>query len=78
MARRRPASSRGATSGARKTRSKSPAKKPAAAAAVEVVEEAEGPGIEAGVLVITTVVLLAACLCVDALLGTYGQGLFFK
>ncbi|MEO6710131.1 MAG: hypothetical protein ABI054_03880 [Planctomycetota bacterium] len=46
---------------------------------VEVVEEKKGMGWEGGVAVFTTLVLLAACLCVDYDLGhKYAAGMFFK
>ena len=50
-----------------------------AAAEVEVVEEAEeGGGLDTGIAVITAVMLLVAILFVDAHLGQYGAGMFFK
>ena len=46
---------------------------------VEVVEEKKGMGWEGGVAVFTTLVLLAACLCVDYDLGhKFNEGMFFK
>jgi len=45
---------------------------------VEVVEEAGGGlNIDAGIAIITTVLLLAAILFVDRHLGHYGGGVFF-
>ena len=68
--------SRGKSTAGRQTKSR---KAPATASAeVEVVEEAGGPGIDAGIAVVTTLVLLAAILFVDAHLGRYGGGMFFK
>ena len=58
---------------------KAKSKKPAAptAAEVEVVEEAGGEGIDTGIVVMTSVVLLVSCLFVDYLLGTFDKGMFF-
>ncbi len=44
---------------------------------VEVVEESSGADIDTGIAVITTIVLVAAFLFVDAIRGQYGEGLFF-
>ncbi len=41
-----------------------------------VAEEAPSSGM-AGVAILTSVLLLAAILCVDAMLGRYGSGVFF-
>jgi len=69
MAKRKSAAKRGAKAPPRKSTSTE----------VEVVEEAEnGASWEAGVAVLTGVILLAACLVVDYGLGAYGEGLFFK
>ena len=69
MAKRKSAAKRGAKASPRKSTSTE----------VEVVEEAEnGASWEAGVAVLTGVILLAACLVVDYGLGAYGEGLFFK
>jgi len=47
-------------------------------AAVEVVEEKKGMGIDDGIPILTAVVLLTAFLFVDYLRGTqYGEGMFF-
>jgi hypothetical protein len=52
--------------------------KKAATSEVEVVEEKKGMGWEGGVAVITFLILIAACLCVDYDLGNkYGQGVLF-
>lgn len=71
--------SRGGRSGggaSRSTRSK--AKKSAASSAgVEVVEEKAGEGIDTGILVMTSVLLLAAILVADYARGQYGDGMFF-
>ena len=46
---------------------------------VEVVEEESGIGFEAGVAIVTTIVLLVAFLMVDYDRGkNYGEGLMFK
>jgi hypothetical protein len=63
---------------ARASRS-SKSKKPAAVAEVEVVEESAGLTIDDGIPMITTLLLVAAILVTDYVLGThYGEGLFFK
>ena len=46
---------------------------------VEVIEEADTAGLETGIVAITFVILIGACLFLDAELGQhYGKGLFFK
>ncbi len=46
---------------------------------VVVVQEKKGMGWEGGVAIITTLILIAACLCVDYDLGhKFQQGMFFK
>ena len=53
-------------------------KKAPVAAEVEVVEEAKGLGIDDGIVLTTTVVLLGACLMVDYLASKYYEaGTFF-
>ena len=48
-------------------------------AEVEVVEEKKGLGIDDGIPIMTTLVLLVAILMTDYILGSdYGAGLFFK
>lgn len=73
---RKAAGSRGA--GARSsTKSKSKKKAPVAAE-VEVVEEEGGMGIDDGIAITTTVILLAAILMVDYLMASYfGTGTLF-
>lgn len=67
-------SSRGGRSGGgRQTKSK----KPAAAAQVEVVEEEGGAGIDAGIAIMTCIMLVAAILFIDAHLARYDAGMFF-
>jgi hypothetical protein len=75
MAKRTPRAGRGAPAPARAAKTKS--KKPAASG-VEVLEEAPGMGPDAGIVIMTTVVLVAALLFVDALLGKFGSGVFFS
>lgn len=82
MARR--SSSRGRRGASKKTESKRQTravsrKKPAGGAAeAEVVEEADGMGMEGGIAVITALMLLAGCLFLDYHLGShYDAGLFF-
>jgi hypothetical protein len=44
---------------------------------VEVLEEAPGLGLDAGIAVLTSVVLLAAIVLVDMLMGRIDKGFFF-
>jgi len=74
MAKRSARGARGAKAREPKATSKKP-RRPSAE--VEVVGEAPGEGVETGILVITTLVLLAAFLYVDSLRGIYGEGMFF-
>ena len=77
MARRRSTPARGkapAAAGSRRARSKTSS---APAAQAEVVEEEGGEGMDTGVAVMTTIMLVAAFLYVDALRGGYGEGMFF-
>lgn len=54
-------------------------RKSSASAEVEVVEESGGMGIDDGIPIITTVLLIAALMMVDYAIGThYGAGFFFK
>ncbi len=59
-------------------RAKAKSKKPATAVGVEVVEDTPGMGFEAGVAIATSVILVAAILFLDKLLGQFGKGLFFS
>ncbi len=52
-------------------------RKPAATAEVEVVEEEDGGNIDTGIVMFTTLMLVAAFLMVDKLRGLYDEGLFF-
>lgn len=64
------AASRGATS-ARSRKSSAPAE-------IEVVEESRGMGIDDGIIIITTVILLTAALVIDYVAATnYGEGTLF-
>ena len=72
MARR---SSRGGKPEAREPKARS--KKKSERVSVEVVEETGGVGFEGGIAIATTVILLIALLCVDALLGKFADGMFF-
>jgi hypothetical protein len=46
---------------------------------VEVVAQKKGMGWEGALAIFTTLILIAACLCVDYDLGhKFGQGMFFK
>ncbi len=58
------------------SRKKAPAA--SAGAEVEVVEEAPGMGVDGGIAVITCIMLVVACVLLDAQLGKYGAGMFFK
>ena len=58
------------------TRTKS--RKAAAAVEVEVVEEEGGLGMEDGMLIVTSLVLLVAFFFVDYGRGAYSEGMFFK
>ena len=65
--------------GSRQMKATSRKRSPAADNQVEVVEEAEGLGMESGIAVVTAVILLVAWGFVDYALGTlYGQGWLFK
>ena len=76
MAKRR--SSGGNSSRSTKATSRRQAKPSAPAAAeIEVVEEEAGEGVETGILVITSLMLVAAILFIDKLLGMSGDGMFF-
>ena len=70
---------RGARAGAkaadRQTSTKS--KKPKTTGVVEVVEESGGSGIDAGIAIVTSLILLAAILFVDSHLARYDAGMFF-
>jgi hypothetical protein len=58
---------------------KAKSKKAAPTTEVEVVEEAAGEGIDTGIVVMTTLTLVAAILFLDKLLGSFGEpyGVFF-
>jgi len=45
-------------------------------AAAEVEDDGSSGG-ETGIVILTTALLVAALLCVDAMLGRYGAGFFF-
>jgi hypothetical protein len=55
---------------------KARSQKAAPAATVEVVEEGGGMGIDAGIAIATTVLLILAFLFMDALKGKFDAGLF--
>jgi len=69
------------------SRPRTPAKRPARSstskatprkAQVEVVEEADGGGLDAGIAIITALLLVAAFFMLDKELGShYGEGMFF-
>lgn len=64
--------------GGREARATSKKAAPAAAVEVEVVEEGRGLGIDDGIVLMTTVLLVIAFFFADYVLGTdYGKGLFF-
>ena len=56
---------------------KATSKKPAATTEVEVIEEAAGEGIDTGIVVMTSVILVTAILFVDKLRGIFDTGVFF-
>lgn len=60
------------------SRKKAPAGGAGASTEIEVVEEAPGMGVDGGIAVITCIVLVVACVLLDAQLGKYGAGMFFK
>jgi len=51
--------------------------KKAASAEVEVAEDAPGMGIDAGIAILTSVVLIGALVLVDMIQGKNGDGIFF-
>jgi hypothetical protein len=53
-------------------------RKPAEPEAVEAEDDGSGPGVDVGIVVMTTVMLLAAIVFVDAYLGKLGGGVFFS
>jgi hypothetical protein len=72
--RRSPAKTRAPRAKSRKSAAPPPA---TAVVEVEIVEEERGLGIEDAVAIFTAILLLVACLLVDADMGRYGKGLFF-
>ncbi len=73
MAKRPPRAGRGAP--AAPARAKAKSRRPSE---VEVVEESAGIGLDAGLAIATTLVLLASIVFVDMLLGKFGSGMFFS
>lgn len=75
---------RGAAAPAVRGGTRSESKKPAVratreVATVEIVEEEKGLGIDDGIIVLTTILLLAAFLMLDYHRGKhYGEGMLFK
>ncbi len=51
--------------------------KKAASAEVEAVEDAPGLGIDNGIAILTSVVLLGALVLIDMIQGKNGDGIFF-
>jgi len=51
--------------------------KKSATSEVEVAEEAPGMGIDAGLAILTSLVLIAAIVVVDSLMGKIDKGIFF-
>jgi len=63
----------------RQTRAVSRKQPAGATTEAEVVEDAEGMGMEGAVAIITALMLFAGCLFLDYELGShYGAGMFFK
>ena len=73
MAQRTPRTARGAQPARASAKSKR-----ASTSDVEVVEEAPGLGLDAGIAVMTTVVLLAALVLLDMMQGRNGDAIFFN
>ena len=74
------AKSRARSGGGRGSAAKAKSRKsaPAPVAEVEVVEEKKGMGIDDGIPIMTTIILVVAFLFVDYVRGAnYGEGLFF-
>lgn len=71
---------RGAGASASRPATRSESKKPGkAVATVEIVEEEKGLGIDDGIIILTTIALLAAFLMLDYHRGKhYGEGMLFK
>ena len=67
---------RGGARGSQPVRATAKSKKPAAAAEAEVAEDAPGMGVDAGLAVFTTVVLLAALVLVDKIHAALNGGGF--
>jgi len=66
---------KGARSPQAKSRKEAPARE---AAQVEVVEEGGGLGIDDGVMIVTAILFLVACLLLDKeMASNYGQGWIF-
>lgn len=66
-------------SGGRPPRATSRKKEAPATAAIEVVEEGKGLGIDDGIAIVTALLLVVSILLVDYDWGThYGGGMFFK
>lgn len=64
--------------GKREARAASRKKSPAPAAAVEVVEEEKGMGVDDGIAIVTAVMLVAGIVIIDMVMGKYlGGGTFF-
>ncbi|MFT7486974.1 MAG: hypothetical protein ACI9F9_002832 [Candidatus Paceibacteria bacterium] len=79
MARSRPRKNEGGRKDTESRAPKAKSRKAPAQAEVEVVEEAGGMTIDDGIPIITSLLLIAAFLCVDYALGMqYGEGMFFK
>ncbi len=68
--------SRGARAKTQAREPKAKSKKPMTAE-VEVVEESKGEGIDSAIVIITSLLLVAAILFTDAFRGASGEGLFF-
>lgn len=72
MAARSSRSSRGATAPRASAKSRR-----ATTSEVEVVEEAPGMGLDAGIAIFTSLVLVAAIVLVDKLMSQFDKGFFF-
>jgi len=65
------------TRGSQTRQARAKSRKPVGGGEVEVVEEAGGLGIDAGIVIATAAMLVIGLLLVDALLGRHGEGIFF-
>ena len=65
------------TRGSQSRQARAKSRKPVGGGEVEVVEEAGGLGIDAGIVIATAAMLVIGLLVVDALMGKLDKGMFF-